>query len=339
MKVFARFLEKKIIIGLLIAATLLACSFYIYEISTFGIISRSIGVTNAAKQTERDVLNCTKSHQKFLIFPAGHYCLRLLAESYCYDGLPVPKLVHYVMFNMKNFYFYNLLSVLSSYRILRPCFIFIHGNVIPEGKWWNHLLDIVPNIVFINTEIPHEIFQNKVNVIQHQSDVVRLRVMLEYGGIYMDTDQIALKSFDKFRKYQITLSKGTSKSIGNAVIIADKRAPFLRIWYLSYYTFDDKQWGFHSCVLPFKLATLLPKLVNMEGYTFFGFEKSVFYIFQGICDWSHRYSLHLYYSLQKRKNHVKDYSPEEIKNMTTTFGEVARFIYFGQLPKKRKTDC
>ena len=104
----------------------------------------------------------------------------------------------------------------------------------------------------------------------------------------MDTDQIALKSFDPLRKYQMTLSKGTSNSIGNAVIIADKRAPFLQLWYLTYTTFDDKQWGFHSCLLPYKLAQIVPKLIHLEGYNFFGFEKSIYLIFKTVCDWSHR---------------------------------------------------
>ena len=144
-------------------------------------------VLNSTKREQTDEFNslyCTNSSRKFVTFPAGHYCLRLMAERHCYDGLPVPNLVHYIFFNTKQIYFYNLLSVLSSYRILHPCFIFIHGNIIPTGKWWNHLLELVPNIVFVKTEAPMKVFQHEVNVIQHKSDVVRLRVLL--GEFHFD---------------------------------------------------------------------------------------------------------------------------------------------------------
>lgn len=35
---------------------------------------------------------------------------------------------------------------------------------------------------------------------QHKSDFVRLQVLLDYGGMYLDLDAIPLKSFDKLRK-------------------------------------------------------------------------------------------------------------------------------------------
>ena len=121
---------------------------------------------------------CLNSSLRFLIFPSGHHCLYKLANSYCYDGLPVPNLVHYVSFNTTKFYFYNLLSILSSYRMLHPCFIYIHGNKVPEGRWWNHILELVPNIVFVKMDPPRSVFQKPVKVIQHSSDVARLRILL-----------------------------------------------------------------------------------------------------------------------------------------------------------------
>ena len=44
---------------------------------------------------------------------------------------------------------------------------------------------------------PLEIFNHYVNVVEHQSDVARLYVLLRYGGIYLDDDVIILKSLNR----------------------------------------------------------------------------------------------------------------------------------------------
>ena len=49
---------------------------------------------------------------------------------------------------------------------------------------------------------------------EHKADVVRLQLMLEVGGMYMDTDSVILKSLDKFRNNELTLGQATPISVG-----------------------------------------------------------------------------------------------------------------------------
>ena len=53
-----------------------------------------------------------------------------------------------------------------------------------------------------------------LQVVEHKADVVRLQLMLEVGGMYMDTDSVILKSLDKFRNEELTLGQATPKSVG-----------------------------------------------------------------------------------------------------------------------------
>ena len=122
--------------------------------------------------------------EKYLIFPEKHECVYILANSkYCQDGLPVPKLVHYIFLGKTDFSFFFLLSLLSSYRILKPGFIFVHVDKIPMGKWWDHLLDLVPNIVIIKTTKVTKVFDKPVKIVQHQADVMRIQILL--GGYHL----------------------------------------------------------------------------------------------------------------------------------------------------------
>ena len=55
------------------------------------------------------------------------------------------------------------------------------------------------------------------------SDYIRLRVLFEYGGIYLDTDVETLKSFDAFLNNEAFTGFESNDSIITAVIGAEKK--------------------------------------------------------------------------------------------------------------------
>ena len=68
-----------------------------------------------------------------------------------------------------------------------------------------------------------------------RGDVVRLMILMTYGGIYLDNDVYVVNSLDKYRKYEMTLGlEQIGKVIGNQVIIANQHARFLKTFYDSY---------------------------------------------------------------------------------------------------------
>lgn len=60
------------------------------------------------------------------------------------------------------------------------------------------------------------------------SDYIRLRVLFEYGGIYLDTDVETLKSFDAFLNNEAFTGFESNDSIITAVIGAEKNNAFLK---------------------------------------------------------------------------------------------------------------
>ncbi|ESO90684.1 hypothetical protein LOTGIDRAFT_163922 [Lottia gigantea] len=150
------------------------------------------------------------------------------------------------------------------------------------------------------------------------------RIGPSHGGIYFDVDQIALKSFDRFRHHQMVMAHESKDNLGNAVIISKKMAPFLDVWFRNYNSYDPKRWGYHSTYLPLELSKRYPDLIHIENRTFFDLDLSRIYeLYYGHVEWSESTAVHLYVRWIK-----KYFTLNELRTMDTSIGEIARFIMY-----------
>ena len=137
----------------------------------------------------------------------------------------------------------------AAYFRLQPDEIYLHSNVPPlDSPLW----DLIQPMISARKELVAitEIYGNKVTGKAHFSDVARLRVLQEYGGMYMDIDSICLKPFSKSMWDPPSgLTMGWESQIRNhigcGVIIARKDSMYLTRWLESYKTFNDKEWADH----------------------------------------------------------------------------------------------
>ncbi|KAI1197649.1 hypothetical protein F5X97DRAFT_174694 [Nemania serpens] len=92
----------------------------------------------------------------------------------------------------------------------------------------------------------------------HVSDIMRLKLLREQGGIYLDMDAFALRPFtDLLRSPRDILmghEGGDRGGLCNAVMVARKNSTFINRWAAQYYHADlSHEWNYHSVVLPKKL--------------------------------------------------------------------------------------
>jgi len=59
----------------------------------------------------------------------------------------------------------------------------------------------------VHREPPSQINRKNFSKIYHLSDVARLEILLQHGGIYLDYDVIVVNSLDPLRCYDATLGK------------------------------------------------------------------------------------------------------------------------------------
>lgn len=94
------------------------------------------------------------------------------------DLTTIPNVVHYVIFaDVYHFTLLNYLSCISAHLFIQPTAIFIHGDVIPQGRWWEQTIEQVPNVYHVFIPRPLTIQGWKLGFIEHASDITRLEIL------------------------------------------------------------------------------------------------------------------------------------------------------------------
>jgi mannosyltransferase OCH1-like enzyme len=56
----------------------------------------------------------------------------------------------------------------------------------------------------------------------HADDVIRIRVLMQYGGIILDTDSYIVRSLDVFHRHEMTIGITEREYLGYQVLIEHK---------------------------------------------------------------------------------------------------------------------
>jgi hypothetical protein len=126
-------------------------------------------------------------------------------------------------------------------------------------------------------EAPKEIFGNPVPHYAHKADILRLQILLEHGGIYLDLDTITVKSYDFFLDKQVVMSivknSGNVFGLGNSVIMGEPQNQFMKRWYETYKSFrskgHDQYYDEHGAGVSYKLASQFPNDITIFDETLF----------------------------------------------------------------------
>ncbi|KAI2620891.1 glycosyltransferase family 32 protein [Hypomontagnella submonticulosa] len=97
----------------------------------------------------------------------------------------------------------------------------------------------------------------------HVSDILRLNILQEQGGIYMDMDAFGFRPFKDILKSPrgIVLGHegGNRGGLCNAIMAARRNSSFITRWLKEYDGADlSKEWNYHSVVLPKELELQHP---------------------------------------------------------------------------------
>eukprot|EP00871_Galdieria_phlegrea_P002690 jgi/Galph1/3421/GphlegSOOS_G2084.1 len=190
----------------------------------------------------------------------GNESTSLEFESY----VVVPNRVHFIFglredFDGKPYSLIQFLSVLSAKLRLKPKEIILHYAFEPSGIWWNETKKLV---TLRKVKVPTHVCGRPMYSAAHRADYLRLDILQQFGGIYLDMDTIVLQPFHFLRRYNFSIGeegKDGSVGLGNAVLIANKNAKFLQRWRVEYCrSFDASHWNHHSVKLPYRLYTRFP---------------------------------------------------------------------------------
>jgi hypothetical protein len=195
----------------------------------------------------------------------------------------IPRTVHFILIaehgKQAELEFYQYLAIKAALLRIQPENLNIHSYSLNESNpWWQ----LVKHAVTLVIHEPHQTLRTsdgRVHKLRlpHQTDVLRLEILHQEGGIYLDTDVYALQSFSPLLQSPKDLlmghEGGNRSGIGNAVIVARPGSPFIAKWLASYTeSFDNRpqMWNHHSVKVPAELAVQYPEdICKLSPSTFF----------------------------------------------------------------------
>lgn len=252
----------------------------------------------------------------------------------------VPNIVHFIRFKQPNVTLVDMACIKSALEIIKPEKLFIHCDDPPIGKYW----DMIKNhtaIKVVLREKPTHIFERPIgNHLHHASDVTRLEILMEQGGIYLDNDVYVIKPFDTFRKYMFTVGWSTQKNeksnaMGNMILVSTRHARFLLEYYDTYHMFNNSMWYFNAGVLPAnEILSKKTHIANCVSNDVFSISTdNARSVFKTTVNWQDRwYAVHLQYRSKSQflpNDPIHEYDPHNIKKLNTTIGQMLRYTFYG----------
>jgi hypothetical protein len=170
----------------------------------------------------------------------------------------IPNIIHFV-YGFKEqsteFDLYKYVAIMSAYHVNRPDVIYFHYRYEPFGPLWNM---VKPYLTMDRIEPPEMIFDKKIKHYAHKADVVRLNILNEKGGIYLDIDTICVRPLAPLMKYDFVMGiQGDDYGLCNAIMMSKNNTDFGQHWYKSYESFNQ-QWDLHSVKIPYTLSKINP---------------------------------------------------------------------------------
>ncbi|MGH2554012.1 MAG: glycosyltransferase, partial [Chitinophagaceae bacterium] len=270
----------------------------------------------------------------------------------------IPNFLHFVFgmapdFGGKPFSLVHYLSVKSAVELNKPSAAYFHYQYEPAGEWWEN----AKSLLTLNRIVAPDSFMGRpLFHVAHKADVVRLQMLKEYGGIYMDLDTISVKPLTNLLdhsfvigkelkpayepknwrqrlKYKLGLINVKEGATGlcNAVLLSEKESDFINLWLKEYKNFRsggrDKYWNEHSVLVPERLAAdhremitqLSPHVFHYPLYNTAGLKS----MFEEVSEFPEAYLHHLWESFSWNK-YLSKLTVGKIKAENTTFNLIAR---------------
>jgi Glycosyltransferase sugar-binding region containing DXD motif len=190
------------------------------------------------------------------------------------------------------FHLLHWLSIASCLAVNRPDAIHFHFRNEPFGVWWDRIkpmltLHRIPErIVGFSPE--HYRNSDEGRLIErldlsyaHQTDFLRLDILIEHGGVYADIDTLFAQRYpDDWFDSEFAIGEENASlasnqnatirpSLCNAVLFAHPRARFANAWRENMSLVFDGTWNRHSCDEPARLWRTMPDAVRVLPAVYF----------------------------------------------------------------------
>lgn len=245
----------------------------------------------------------------------------------------IPKKLHFIFglspdFGGKPFSFVHWAAIRSA-QIANPGYA--------TSFWCNHEPDnryfdaIRPFVTIKYIEPPDTVFNRPIPHVAHKCDWLRLQILKEHGGIYLDVDTITLKPYEPVIESPCTMAvetcNGATVGLCNAFIAAEPNASFIVDWIEKFREFRsmgrEQHWNESAVQWPHQLwrkggecRTLLPSSFMLPDWTHEGIRK----MFVERHEFPRAIGHHLWESISWP--YLQQYTPESYQDQACTYADL-----------------
>lgn len=163
----------------------------------------------------------------------------------------------------EEFLFCYYLSVYSAYILNKPDKIVFYYHYDLYGKWFDALQQIAC-IEFRKVDLPTHIGGKPLRKVAHMADKLRMDILYEHGGVYMDIDTISIRPYTHLLWNETVLGFQSCDRICNAIMMTIPKSDFFAKWLQLYEDrFEPDGWEESSILLQFELYTQYPNSVTV----------------------------------------------------------------------------
>jgi len=190
----------------------------------------------------------------------------------------IPKILHFTWLipadGGRAFNIHHMASVKSAHFYNPDFKVRFHCNKLPTGEYFESIRDII-EINYVET--PEEVFGIPIKYMAMKADVLRLRILIDEGGVYQDPDVITMRSYEDLLNNEVCLGYELSDKLNlrqvfyfvrtfdfdvlkyrfripaglcSGFIMAEKNSVFMRDWVEGYKDFNNDNWSYFPVKLP-----------------------------------------------------------------------------------------
>jgi hypothetical protein len=163
----------------------------------------------------------------------------------------IPNIVHYILLlpdpTNLNLDFKFFISIYSAHLYFRPETIYIHTDgsldvfeqARTAGSEWTKRVLAISNLKYHHIEAPIVTTKGvRIELLQHKYDFLRMQILHEYGGIYLDTNAVPLRDVSDLRNSgfaniiggTVALDIQNSGFLSNSVMLAAPRSAMMELY-------------------------------------------------------------------------------------------------------------
>ena len=166
--------------------------------------------------------------------------------------LSIPNIIHFI---------YPWTAKTRPWSLVNTLAVKTAISIYPDHEviiWTNAPSSVpLPFVTKKKCDLPTHIGGAEIVWPQYVSDVMRLQILYEHGGIYMDTDMISLRQFKPYDETVLSFCWETAlcESICNAFMAAPPRNEFIHAWLERMpEAMKHTTWAYGGVVVPYEMT-------------------------------------------------------------------------------------